>query len=385
MRAWASFALTLLCFSCAAGGEADGPGPGGSSGSAGAGLTGGSGGTGGTGASAGAGGSAGAAAICGDSVCAPTEDCVSCAQDCSCSCEAPSCSGASAPPAQPITKLDWNIKLEPISGAARDARIAALLDRDPKARAILRAWLGSPAPEVPSALVDVGAPLLQSSTALSARLRPLVALPSQALPPHSATATPGSSAACGRPLLRARVARIEVLEEVDDIRNDVVYCVVNAEAPSKEEVRVTPTTPKLDNGQSYNFTVKEGTFWGTDQLRDPEGNLTITYDCIEQDNASAYSELIQAVGNALQKVGEQQENAWLSSAGTAATIVNMALAQNSDDHVFNAQQTLDANEYLNVASGVKWTITKQGKHIASNWQWRLTVEMWGCAELAGGS
>jgi hypothetical protein len=356
---------------CAAGGESSDS------------SSGGQGGTGAAAGSAGAAGVAGAVEECGNGSCAGAEDCLSCAADCGqcATCPAPACQGAELPPANPAPKFEWNVKLQRLDSAQIRRRIRELLERDPGVYAVLDALLGAPSPAgAPAWLTDLSASM-RRHVELTKNVRALLPAGVHVSAGRETWAdlTPGEL--CGKPMLRARLSRLDVVEEVDDIRNDAVYCIIRAEAASGDEVRVTPVTPKLDSGTSYSYTVKEGVFWGTDGLKDPESNLVITYDCIEQDQGTAYAELIQELGNALQKVGEQEENVWLSQAGTAATIINMALAQNSDDHVFNAQQTLEAQEFYSAASGVTWNIEKDGEFHLSSWKWRLKVEMWGCAEL----
>ena len=194
---------------------------------------------------------------------------------------------------------------------------------------------------------------------------------------------PGGTVECGAPLLRVGIQKITVIEEDDDIANDIVYCMVQAEAATGGEIRVTPKTPKLDQGQSHTFPLESGVFWGQKELRTPGGNMLITYDCIEADTTQGYQDLINAIGNASSQVGNvvEGDNGWVfTTVGAITPIISSGLALDSDDHLFNAQQTLPLDAQLELTNGAYWTVRKSGKHGLSKWDWELTVRAWGCAE-----
>src|SRR5262245_3910672 len=109
---------------------------------------------------------------------------------------------------------------------------------------------------------------------------------------------PGGTESCGAPLLRARLAKITGYERKEDFWNDKVYCVVQAEADAGSELRVTPITPPLNHGESFELSLDSGLVWGQKELRTPGGNLLLTYDCFESDDMSRWQKLIDDIGNA---------------------------------------------------------------------------------------
>jgi hypothetical protein len=196
-------------------------------------------------------------------------------------------------------------------------------------------------------------------------------------------APPGGTMECGAPLLRIAVARVVVHEEDDDWANDIVYCVLQAEAATGAEVRVTPKTPNLDEGQSHQFALESGVFWGQKEPRTPGGNMLITYDCIEADTSDGYQKLVNAIGQSANQIGDvvQGDNGWIfKTAGAIAPIVSTGLALDSDDHLFNAQQTIPLDKQLALTNGAYWTVRRAGTHAWSDWDWELEVKAWGCAE-----
>lgn len=164
--------------------------------------------------------------------------------------------------------------------------------------------------------------------------------------------------------------------------NDKVYCLIRAESSVGDELRLTPPSPPLDEGDSLSYSLHAGLVWGTTGPRDPEGNLLITYDCFEQDSDSQWSTFFEDLSAALTAVGSEP-GGWGAAVGVAAGIVAKLIALDGDDHLLNAQQVLDASTYLEAAKGTSWTVRKSGMNLNSLWDWRLNMELWGCAEYGG--
>lgn len=189
---------------------------------------------------------------------------------------------------------------------------------------------------------------------------------------------------CGDPRLRVGVHRIVVHEEDDDIDNDIVYCVVQAEAVTGAEIRVTPKTPNLDEGEDYVFSLNSGVFWGQLEPTTPGSDLFIAYDCIEADTDDGYANLLFAIGEASMGVGGTipGDSGWIFSAvGIIATIVGAALALDGDDYLFSATQTVPEDTHLALTNGAYWTVRREGTHLLSDWDWELFIKAWGCAEF----
>jgi hypothetical protein len=189
---------------------------------------------------------------------------------------------------------------------------------------------------------------------------------------------------CGKPLLRVGVHRIVVHEEDDDIDNDIVYCVVQAEAVTGGEVRVTPKTPNLDEGDSHTFSLNSGVFWGQVEPSHPGSDLLLTYDCFEADTNDGYSNLLFAIGEASLGMGGviPGDSGWVFTVvGLVSTIVGAALTLDGDDYLFSATQTVPEERHLELTNGAYWTVRRDGTHILSDWDWELYVRAWGCAEF----
>jgi hypothetical protein len=193
-------------------------------------------------------------------------------------------------------------------------------------------------------------------------------------------------ASCGAPMLRVRVAKVQVVEEDDDVANDIVYCAVSAESQVGAELRVTPRTPNLDEGKTHQFSLESGVVWGQKAPRAADGNLLLTYDCFEQDDNSSYSNLLKSLGDAATKAGGVigGEYGWVFGvAGIVANLAGGALALDGDDHLFNATQTIPASEHLKMTNGATWQVRRKGTNGLSDWDWILHMEAWGCAKYGG--
>lgn len=343
---------------------------------------------------------------CGDGTCASNEDCQSCADDCGicepCT-EASACTGNyDAPPDDAIAAPDLNIpKLVELGRDQIQARLHAALSSGDVGTRLLVAALDSTPRELEHPLV--GALRAQLEVHPEAREIVLAQLGEvglsspeayrdqfpaprfhewlQSTPVHTPS---DAQASCGALMLRVAMTKITVHEEDDDFLNDIVYCALQAAGPSGSEVKVSPKTPNLDEGDSHTFPVAETTFWGQRGPTAAEGDLTITYDCIESDTANGHQELIDAIAEAAAQYVDTEalgEDGWVSeTAGTVAQLVSFALALDSDDPIFNASHTIAADRQLELTNGAVWTVRREGTHLGSDWDWELFVSAWGCAE-----
>lgn len=134
--------------------------------------------------------------------------------------------------------------------------------------------------------------------------------------PPAQQSTDGGNLACGRPSIQIMLSRITVIDEVDDNANDEVYCIIQTEAATGAELRVTVPTEPLPVGGSKALSAAEGLVWGSEGPRDPGGNLRITYDCFESDASSgSYQALLDNLGDALGSGAQGSGNAWVAAAG----------------------------------------------------------------------
>lgn len=200
-------------------------------------------------------------------------------------------------------------------------------------------------------------------------------------PPPPAPAPP----LCHAPRLRIQLSRIMVHEDLDDFTNDVVYCVTVAEAPAGAEVRITPMTPPLDQGESYTFALEGTVIWG--QLLGPvapSGDLLITYECLESDDPTAYADLLAALEIAAASAGAVAgDQGWVYPAGggaAAVSAVSAALAVNPDDRVFQAQQVVPEADHLSITNGGWWSVRRSGTLGTATFDWELFVQAWGCVD-----
>jgi hypothetical protein len=341
---------------------------------------------------------------CGDNFCASDESCMTCETDCGvCKpCDiAPSCNDADVPPGDLTHNTDFDVpKMDYISPDMLAERLAERLAKADDAMRTVVAALDSVQlrdehpfvtklrgvfadhPEARASLlrsfdkVGLSAPSAYRAYYPELRIEPINYTPM--------TEEFGGTIECGDPLLRLAVSAVTVHEEDDDWANDKVYCVIQAEANNGAEVRVTPQTPALDEGETHQFSLESGVFWGQAGPTTPGGSLLITYDCIEADTTDGYQNMINAIGKAASQVGDNVEgdNGWIfKTAGNIAPIVASGLALDTDDHLFNAQQTIDMDKHLEMTNGTFWTVRRAGKHLWSEWDWELTVKAWGCAEF----
>jgi hypothetical protein len=343
---------------------------------------------------------------CGDGMCMPGEDCHSCVADCG-TCEpcniAPSCMNAAVPPADLPHATDFDVpKMEWQSPEMLQQRLSDwVMNTGENIRVLAAALDTRPASNEHPFVTSLREVFYDHPEAADALRRSLnaagigsaaqfrAAFPELRLSPDTEISQldveyPGGSMECGAPLLRVGISSITVHEEDDDFANDIVYCVVQAESMTGAEIRVTPQTPNLDEGDSFTFALESGVFWGQQGPTTPAGNMLITYDCIEADTSGGYQALVSAIGQAAGQVGNvvEGENGWVfSTAAAIAPVVSTGLALDTDDHLFNAQQTIPLDSQLALTNGAYWTVRRDGTHIFSDWDWELTVQAWGCAEF----
>lgn len=265
--------------------------------------------------------------VCGDAVCDLDEDCSTCADDCG-GCldcrEAPSCEGAAIPGV-----IEAHLEALDILPTGDDMQ-PLVLDRD--------------------------------------QLAPLAA---------------SASEHCDPAKLRIRVAKIIVHDEHDLVMKDNVYCAIVSEAASGAEIKVTPVTSKLGDGEEYVYALAQGVIWG--QLGEPvapHGDLLITYNCFEADDTGAFEEFLDAIGDAA--LGADPipgAYGWIVPVvGLAAEIIGAALALEKDDHLINVAQVIPAELQLEMTNGVWWSVERSGAHNLENWHWELRMEAWGCTD-----
>jgi len=339
---------------------------------------------------------------CGDGTCGADESCHTCEADCGACAPctaAPSCAGAMIPPVALDAAADLNVKLTEMPPDAILARLQQrIAEAGPAARVLASALARAERGE--SALTTHLRGLFDAHPVATEAVRRQLAragMPDagayrgaypEIAPSYSTMGDefpPGGSLACGAPMLRIRVAQVTVHEEDDDFANDIVYCAVVSEGADGGEVRVTPETPNLDEGDSYSFSVESGVMWGQHEPRSPGGNLMITYDCFEADSSDGYKNLVDGVAKASTDVGgilnDNGDQGWIFEvAGAVVPIVTDALVLDSDDHLFNATQIIPVEKDLDLTNGRFWTVRREGTHLNSDWDWELRIEAWGCAE-----
>jgi len=188
---------------------------------------------------------------------------------------------------------------------------------------------------------------------------------------------------CDDPKLRVRLAKITVHNEADLVFKDQIYCAIISEAMPGAEIRVTPKTFALDNGDAFTYSLSEGVIWG--QLGEPVapiGSLALTYNCLESDGTGDFEEFLDAIADgALGADAIPGPYGWvLPVIGLAADIIGAALALEQDDHLFNASQIIPADLHLQMTQGVWWSVQRTGTFMLKNWHWELRMEAWGCTD-----
>ena len=343
---------------------------------------------------------------CGDGLCAPGEDCHSCTQDCGV-CEpcdiAPSCDNSMIPPADVPHLTDFDVPaMVQLSTAQIEQRLIDAISQGGSAMRVLAASLSDPTPgehRLVTKLREIFAAHPEAAAAVRRQLDRKVDVAGAVDLSHYGNMFPvleqdvpmtpmdveypGGTMECGAPMLRMTIASITVHEEDDDFANDIVYCIAQSETANGGEIRVTPQTSNLDQGESYQFAIESGVFWGQLGPATPGGNIQITYDCIEADTNDGYQNLIDAIGGAADGIGDviPGDSGWIfETVADIAPIVSGGLALDGDDHLFNAQQIIPLDRQLELTNGAYWTVRRNGTHILSDWDWEIFIKAWGCAE-----
>jgi len=343
-------------------------------------------------------------ALCGDSVCDLREDCSSCPEDCGicldCD-EAPSCENAAIPglidvhlealdvpvqggdaqPPEILAKLAGQVA----EGGVGVRLIAAALDRSAGAHEHpLVPALREVFEQHPNEAAIVKRQLLRAGIGSIASYRARFPEPPASSSEFNFTPPPAAAPEdCEPAKLRVRLAKIIVHDEADLVFKDTIYCAIISEATAAAEIRVTPTTFALDSQEEYVYALAEGTVWG--QLGEPvapQGNLLLTYNCLEADNTSGFQDFLQAIADASEGLGTiPGVNGWVFPViGLAADVIAAALALDSDNHLFNASQVVPAELQLGMTTGVWWSVERDGVNALENWDWELRMEAWGCTD-----
>jgi hypothetical protein len=189
-------------------------------------------------------------------------------------------------------------------------------------------------------------------------------------------ALPGQNG-CQNAQLRLRIAKITASSG-----GGTLSCIVSADDGATSEVATTTRTKKLGDKESFAFDVGTSLFWGQTDLHTTTNNLTITYNCFEIVDNTAWSSALDALGKAAQSAGGiAGPYGWAFGAAGAATQAAGAAVQanNGAKLKLNAQQTIDKGELLDLTNGRVWSIRQKGGGWFDGWNWEIDVESWGCA------
>jgi hypothetical protein len=355
--------------------------------------------------------------VCGDLTCSESESCKDCPSDCG---KCPVCTAARAcsagveAPGKLIVAPKLNVKLEAmpkslilqnlVSAAERGEpglrTLAHVLSTEPAANPTveqLRAVFATQPKVADAVRRQLVRPELKTALALGARIAEVQAAPLYTM---SSTASlvadggldaggdagdGGTPVVCDAPKLRVRVSKVTVNDNEDYFSNDTVYCFLTAEslaATDGVQGSHTAPTPTLGKGESHTFSGNEAIFWGVKQATDPKGELTLHYDCWEQDDPTQYIELTKKAAEVLSSaVTDRVGNGWIGSAVSVAMRYLPALvAMDGDDHLFSAAQTIPRSAQLDLAKGATWNVRREGTHLNVHWDWQLRVEAWGCVD-----
>ncbi len=351
---------------------------------------------------------------CGDTVCDADagEDCATCEDDCGvcepCT-EAPTCEGAEIPPIIETHAMFLDDPMAYIPPAeVLDQLTTAVQQGGIEARLIAAALAPQRTDElkIVGRLRDVfdGHPTasakIRASFARAGMENPAVYVAERGGPTEADLIGPSSApngfvsgsdpmlAPCDDPRLRIRVARLTVHEEDDDFLNDEVYCAITTEAAEHAELKVTPLTTPLDEGDSIDYSLDGGLIWGQAGLTAPMGNILINYNCIESEgSAEGYSNLLGAIGDAVGDFDGKSVGAdgWVfPAAGVVTNLLAGSLTLDGDDLLFNGTQTIPAAEMLPLTFGAWWSVRRDGTNLLSDWDWELRMEIWGCHDYGTG-
>lgn len=192
------------------------------------------------------------------------------------------------------------------------------------------------------------------------------------------------TAVCDNPRLRIRVASITVNEDYDDVSDDIVYCVITTEAETVSELHLLPPTIELDEGQTHNYGTTAGIIWGAEnQLTPPGGNMHVTYDCFESDQADGFNQLVEAaaeIAGNVDGVPIPGLDGWIVPGDVLSSLLMNLIALDTDDYLLNAQQTIDKALLLELTQGRYWNLRRSDEGTFWAWDWTLRLEAWGCTD-----
>lgn len=363
-------------------------------------------------------------AVCGDGTCDPSETCKDCPSDCGacpvCA-EARSCTSGAAAPGQLKSTPSLDVKLEAMPKERILAGLVAAAERGDPGLVIISDALGTEPARSP--VVAKLRAALAGQPALAGKLRRQVARPELTsafargrLVPVSVVSMPATPApyqtmsgdagalpdggfgdggdggvpvVCDPARLRVRLAKIAVGTTESLFSGDNIYCALTSESPAATEGvqgNLTKPTESLNNGQSHTFGPEETIFWGVKEPKDAAGDLTLHYDCWEQNNPAQYEALVQKAAQLLaNEYAYQEGSGWTSSVlDLAARYLPSLLSLDSDDHLFSVTQTIPRAAQLGLANGASWSVHKTGSGVGfrsvGDWDWTITVEAWGCVD-----
>jgi hypothetical protein len=202
---------------------------------------------------------------------------------------------------------------------------------------------------------------------------------SQPPPDGGAPAPPATGGeTCKDPELRMRIESIQAHDGGGEL-----YCVVSATDGATSEATVTAKTKSLKNGETHFFDVTTGIYWGQGGLHKTTNNLTVTLNCFVV-KSDAWSKVLGAMGDTAKDLGgTATPYGWaFGLGGVAANAAAAAIAAGAGDELrFNAQQTVDKKELLDLTNGRTWTLRKTGDcGVFCDWDWEVKVQTWGCAD-----
>ncbi len=276
-----------------------------------------------------------AAAVCGDGVCAATENCVACPADCgtcpACS-AAPSCTGASSVPASPTAEASFN---------------------------------------------NAGQTMYTSGVGFGL--------------------TPAETM-CSYPLLKMRVSQIQVHKNGSPDSLEM-FCIVQADDGQSSQLMVTPDYMNLeDSNPAIALSPSAGTFWGeaVNGVKLSQFNITVTYQCWMETTPDALQSALTAIAG-VAMAGEAipgNPYGWAFGLGGAAAAAAAAAAAvgSGGTALLNVQQTIDSSALLQLTNGYTWVIEQSGStkvdgdcdvFESCDWDWELDIEAWGCAAPQG--
>jgi hypothetical protein len=162
-----------------------------------------------------------------------------------------------------------------------------------------------------------------------------------------------------------------------------LYCAIHASDGASSEFAITPLM-SVHDGDVHPFDPTTSSFWGQTALHTTVNNLTITYQCIEATDNTAYQNALKAASDAAIKAGGVAgPYGWAFGLGGVAASVAAALIPAGGSKVWlDVQQTIDASALLDLTNGRIWQIQQNGtsNSVGTRWNYTLDIESWGCAD-----